>query len=110
MRSACALSGAPSTRSTFTTTVCGASFSKSWMPIDTGRRRSWMKMRRMSEILFLEEDDVARAAGEMLVGIDARRIAGIARCLQEEAHPAIKKVQPDARAARICDMIAQVEC
>src|SRR5471030_1270612 len=107
MRSACALSGAPSTRSTFTTTVCGASFSKSWMPIDTGTRRSRMKMRRMSVLLFLVEGDVAGPADEMLAGIDDQRIAGIARRLQDEAQGAHQIVRRYTVTERIGGMIAR---
>src|SRR5471032_961606 len=106
MRSACAFSAAPSARSTFTTTVCGASFSKSWMPIDTGRRRSRMKMRRMSALLFLVEGNIAGPAGEMLAGINDQRIAGVARCLQDEAQRAHQVGRRDADAERIGGMIA----
>src|SRR5476649_319810 len=107
MRSACALSGAPSTRSTFTTTVCGASFSKSWMPIDTGTRRSRMKMWRMSVLLFLVEGDVAGPAREMLAGIDDQRIPGIARRPQDEAQGAHQVFGHDADAERIGGMVAR---
>src|SRR5471032_1092463 len=107
MRSACALSGAPSTRSTFTTTVCGASFSKSWMPIDTGTRRSRMKMRRMSVLLFLVEGDIAGPASKMLAGIDDQRIAGVARRLQDEAQRAHQVSRRDADAERIGGVIAR---
>src|ERR1700722_10741685 len=105
MRSPCALSGAPSMRSTFTTTVCGAFFSKSWMPIDTGTRRSRIKMWRMSVLLFLVEGDVARPAREMLAGIDDQRIAGIARRLQDETQGAHQVFHCDANTKRIGGMI-----
>src|SRR5437016_12107089 len=80
MRSLCALSGAASRRSTFTTTVCGASFSKSWMPIETCSLKSRMKRRRsISFLLFLVERDVARPAGKMLAAVDDQHAASIAR-------------------------------
>src|SRR3954462_8042098 len=76
MRSACAFSAGASIRSTLTTTVCGPSFSKSWMPIDTLMRKSRRKIRRvMSLVLLLEEGDIARPPRQMFTGVDDQRIA-----------------------------------
>src|SRR5947207_9237661 len=90
MRSLCALSAGSSSRLTFTTTVCGPSFSKSWMPIETFRRESRMKMRRsrsgaMSRLSLAIEGDVARAAAEVLAAVDDQRGAGEGGRLQDEA-------------------------
>src|SRR3954463_4630782 len=101
MRSLCALSAGSSSRSTLTTTVCGPSFSKSWMPIETFRRKSRMKMRRsrsgaMSRLSLALEGDVARPAGQMLATVDDQRVAGEGWRLQNEAQGPHQVVDRDA--------------
>src|SRR5882672_3592952 len=79
MRSPCGFSAGASRRSTFTTTVCGAFFSKSWMPIETCSLKSRMKRRRSISFLLLVEGDVAGTAGQMLAAVDDQHIASVAR-------------------------------
>src|SRR5882672_7171080 len=102
MRSLCALSAGASSRSTFTTTVCGPSFSKSWMPIETFRRKSRMKMRRSTSCLpFLVEGDIARTAAQMLAAVDEQRVTGERRCRNDEAQGPHQIVDGHADAQRI---------
>src|SRR5690348_2859235 len=106
MRSLCALSCGPSSRSIFTTTVCGPSFSKSWMPIETFRRKSRMKIRRSISGLFLAiEGDIARPAAEVLAAIHDQRVAGIGRRLQDEAHGPHEVLDGDAHPQRVLGML-----
>src|SRR4029450_7843456 len=102
MRSLCALSAGASSRSTLTTTVCGPSFPKPRMPIETCRRKSRMKMRRsMSRLSLAIEGDVARPAGQMLAAVDDQRVAGEGLRLKDEAQGPHKVVETDADAQRI---------
>src|SRR5689334_20861899 len=105
MRSPWSLSDGRSRRSTFTTTVCGASFSKSWMPIETCRRKSRMKIRRsMGEamsVLLSVEGDVARPAGQMLAAVDDQGVSREARRLQDEAQRTHEVVRADADTQRV---------
>src|SRR4030095_8680236 len=106
MRSLCALSAGASSRSTLTTTVCGPSFSKSWMPIETCRRKSRMKMRRsMSRLSLAIEGNVARPAAEVLAAVDDQRVAGEGWCLQDEAQGPHQVVEADADAQRVVGML-----
>src|ERR1051325_9783884 len=109
MRSLCALSAGASSRSTFTTTVCGPSFSKSWIPIETFRRKSRMKIRRsrsgMSRFSLAIEGDVTRPAAEMLAAVDDQRVAGEGGCLQDETQRPHQIVEADADAQRIVGML-----
>src|SRR5918993_5241925 len=111
MRSLCALSAGASSRSTLTTTVCGPSFSKSWMPIETCRRKLRMKMRRsklrgaMSRLSLAIESDVARPAAEMLAAVDDQRVAGEGWRLQDEAQRPRQVVEADADAQRIVGVL-----
>src|SRR6185295_19380742 len=96
MRSRCAFSAGASSRSALTTTVCGPCFSKSWMPIETCRRKSRMKMRRsMSVLLFLVEGDVARPSGQMLAAVDDQGVAGEGGRRHDEAQGAHQVVGRD---------------
>src|SRR4029453_18185080 len=106
MGSLCAVSAGASSRSTLTTTVCGPSFSKSWMPIETCRRKSRMKMRRsMSRLSLAIEGNVARPAGQMLATVDDQRVAGEGWRLKDEAQGPLKVVETDADAQRIVGML-----
>src|SRR6185369_360450 len=110
MRSLWALSAGASSRSTLTTTVCGPSFSKSWMPIETCRRKSRMKMRRarsgaMSRLSLAIEGDVARPPCQMLAAVDDQRVTGEGRCLQDEAQGPHQVLDGDADAQRIVGML-----
>src|SRR5918993_2779758 len=110
MRSLCALSSGASSRSTLTTTVCGPSFSKSWMPIETCRRKSRMKMRRsrsgaMSRLSLAIEGDVARPAAEMLAAVDDQRVAGEGGRLPDEAQRPHQVVETDADTQRIVGVL-----
>src|SRR5512132_4345285 len=106
MRSPCALLSGSSSRSTFTTTVCGPSFSKSWMPIETFRRKSRMKIRRsMSRLSLAVEGDVARPAGQVLATVDDQRVAGEGGRLQDEAERPHQVVEADADAQRIVGVL-----
>src|ERR1044071_307715 len=106
MRSLCALSAGANSRSTFTTTVCGPSFSKSWMPIETCRRKSRMKMRRsMSRLSLAIEGDVARPPAEMLTAVDDQRVTGEGWCLQDEAQGPHEVVEGDADAQRVVGVL-----
>src|SRR5215204_6559786 len=110
MRSLCALSAGASSKSTLTTTVCGSSFSKSWMPIETCRRKSRMKMRRltsgaMSRLSLAIEGDVARPAGQVLATVDDQRVTGEGRRLQDEAQRPRQVVERDADAQRIVGVL-----
>src|SRR4051812_15068173 len=93
MRSLWALSAGASCRSTLTTTVCGPFFSKSWMPIETCKRKSRMKRRRltsgaMSRLSLAIEGNVARPAAEVFAAVDDQRVAGEGWRLQDEAQGA----------------------
>src|SRR5882672_10004244 len=106
MRSLCALSAGASSRSTFTTTVCGPSFSKSWMPIETFRRKSRMKRRRsMSRLSLAIESDVAWPAGQMLAAVDDQCVAGEGWRLQDEAQGPYQVVDRHADAQRIVGVL-----
>src|SRR5262245_14021430 len=93
MRSLWALSAGASARSMLSTTVCGPSRSKSWMPIETMRRKSRKTIRRSigrsiwlaMSLVFLVEGDVARPTGQVLAGIDDEYIAGEGRRRHDEA-------------------------
>src|SRR5882757_4049287 len=102
MWSLCALPSGSSSRSTLTTTVCGPSFSKSWMPIETCRRKSRMKRRRsMSRLSLAIEGDVARPAGQVLAAVDDQRVASEGWCVQDEAQGPHQVVGADADAQRV---------
>src|SRR5215813_6630693 len=101
MRSPCGLSAGASTRSTFSTTVCGAFCSKSWMPIETLSLKSRKKRRRSMSFLLLVEGDVARPAGQMLAAVDDQRIAGEGRCRHDETQRPHEVVGRDADAQGI---------
>src|SRR3954471_7885146 len=106
MRSPCAFSAGASIRSTLTTTVCGPSFSKSWMPIDTLRRKSRRKTRRaMSLVLLLEEGDIARPPGQMFTRVDDQGVAADAGRRHDVAQCPDEIVGGDADRQRIGDML-----
>src|SRR4051812_43428682 len=106
MRSRCALSAGARPRSTVTTTVCGPSFSKSWMPIETLRRKSRKKIRRsISLVLFFEEGDVARPARQVLAAVDDQRVAADAGRGHNVAQRPHQVVGRDADGERIGDML-----
>src|SRR5216110_2724045 len=104
MRSRCAFSAGASSSSTLTTTVCGPSFSKSWMPIDTLSRKSRRKIRRAMSLVFLfEEGDIARPPSQVFAGIDDQRVAADARRRHDVAQRPDKLVGRDTDGQRIGD-------
>src|SRR5918996_3546542 len=110
MRSLCALSAGASSRSTLTTTVCGPSFSKSWIPIETCRRKSRMKMRRsrseaMSRLSLAIESDIARPAAEVLAAVDDQRVAGEGWRLEDEAQGPHQVLEADADQQRVVGVL-----
>src|SRR5262245_30434177 len=110
MRSPCGLSAGARRRSTLTTTVCGPCFSKSWMPIETCSRKSWMKRRRSAllamSFLLLVEGDVARAADQVLAAVDDQRVAGEGRRGDDKAQRTHQVVGGDADAQRVLLVLA----
>src|SRR5262245_24523571 len=104
MRSPCGLSAGASTRSTFSTTVCGPWRSKSWMPIETLSLKS-RKNRRRSMSLLLVEGDVAGPADEVLAAVDDQYIAGIGRGRHDETQGAHQVVGRDAQAERVVGVL-----
>src|SRR5260370_33286708 len=104
--SPCAFAAGARRRSAFTTTVCGFLCSKSWIPIETSRRKSRMKMWRlesgaMSFLLRGVESDVARPPAEVLAAVDDQDVAGESRCRHDEAQRTHQVGRGDADTKRI---------
>src|SRR5258707_10643169 len=108
MRSSCGFPAGASRRSTFTTTVCGASFSKSWMPIETCSLKSRMKRRRSEggAISFLlVKGDVTRPPGEVLAAVDNQHIASVARRRHDKTQGPHEIFCGDADAQRVLPVL-----
>src|SRR5260370_37376496 len=101
MRSPCAFSAGANRRSTFITTVCGASFSKSWMPIETCSLKSRKKSRRSMLFLLLPvEGDIARATREVFATVDDQHVTCKGRRRHDEAQRAHQVVGRNSHAQR----------